>query len=112
MNSPHALAELQYDDYPDLAGLLRTYLLNGSTRSWQTGLAEYTKTAQSADRIIADLDALLGNHFATNEPVLLWVKAHTTSADGCLTEGVPVRVSLLELSDALVQDLLTQRIAT
>lgn len=94
--------ELQYSDYPYLAGLLGTYLINGSQEDWQRGLAGYQATSQVPGRIVADIDALLINHAATEDALRLWVRAHASSQSGELADGVPIRLSLLELRDALL----------
>ena len=95
--------QLKYASYSDLAALLRTFLLSGAEVSWRHGIAEYARSdTSSRQKVIANIDALMSNHAATEEVVRLWIRAHTNSPVGLLEEGVSARESLLQLRDTLL----------
>lgn len=101
---------LRYGTCPTLAGVLRTYLVTEDGSSWRDHWAAYA-ASDPASRLalITDLDAMLADHAASEEQVQLWVRAHTSSPDGLIEPGVPVRHSLLALRDAALDDVRRRR---
>jgi hypothetical protein len=84
--------QLEYASYPDPAAMLRTFLLSGAEVSWRQGVTKYARSdTSSRQKMIADIDALMSNHAATEEAVRMWIRAHTSSQVGLLEEGVSAR---------------------
>lgn len=80
-------------------------MVTDDTSSWRDRWSAYAASNPGSRRaLITDLDAMLADHVASEEQVQLWVRAHTSSPDGLIEPGVPVRHSLLALRDAALDD--------